>query len=150
MALNSDKFHEKESCSGVIPLQKREETWFVLLIKHKKGHWAFPKGHVEAGENLKQAAERELKEECGLKIKRYFPLPPLQESYHFLEGGRAHHKTVSYFLAEISSDSEIVLKEDEIEKYIWIKLNEAQDYLTYPESKEICSHAMELLKEKKF
>jgi GTP pyrophosphokinase len=39
----------------------------VLLRKTPAGHWIFPKGHVEAGETLEQAAERELEEETGVR-----------------------------------------------------------------------------------
>jgi 8-oxo-dGTP pyrophosphatase MutT (NUDIX family) len=31
--------------------------------------WLFPKGHVEQGENLQQAAEREIEEETGVLAK---------------------------------------------------------------------------------
>ncbi|HCR81561.1 MAG TPA: hypothetical protein DIV47_03745 [Candidatus Pacebacteria bacterium] len=42
----------------------------VLLIKHKKlGYWLAPGGHVEEGELPHQAAEREVWEETGLKVK---------------------------------------------------------------------------------
>lgn len=39
----------------------------VLLIRDRHGYWCFPKGHAELGENLAQAAVREVEEETGLK-----------------------------------------------------------------------------------
>ena len=42
----------------------------VLLIKHKKlGYWLAPGGHVEEDELPHEAAEREVWEETGLKVK---------------------------------------------------------------------------------
>jgi 8-oxo-dGTP pyrophosphatase MutT (NUDIX family) len=55
------------SC-GVIPWRltpggERE----YLLIQHNAGHWSFPKGHPEAGEDDLVAARRELAEETGIE-----------------------------------------------------------------------------------
>ena len=41
----------------------------VLLRRSKNNVWLFPKGHVEQGENLQQAAEREIEEETGVLAK---------------------------------------------------------------------------------
>ena len=40
----------------------------VLLVKalNMKDQWGFPKGHIEAGEETFQTAERECQEECGV------------------------------------------------------------------------------------
>ena len=38
----------------------------VLIVKHKGGHTSFPKGHREKGENLRETAIREVKEETGI------------------------------------------------------------------------------------
>ena len=54
----------EKSC-GCIVLNNEQ----VLLVKHNKGHWDFPKGHVEEGETEKQTALREVKEETNIDVQ---------------------------------------------------------------------------------
>ncbi len=39
----------------------------VLLIRDRQGYWCFPKGHLDVGESLEQAALREVEEETGIR-----------------------------------------------------------------------------------
>ena len=39
-----------------------------LLCIHRIGHWDLPKGKLEAGEALEEAAAREVQEECGVPL----------------------------------------------------------------------------------
>src|SRR3712207_5563791 len=73
--------------------------------------WEFPKGGVEAGETDEVAAERELREEAGLKLGDYRVLDGFrdEERYVFTQG-RAEARTlivkrVVYFVAEAFTDA---------------------------------------------
>ena len=60
--------HEK-SC-GAICYTREEGAPRVLVICHRYGgHWAFPKGHVEAGESEEETAMREVREETGAQVR---------------------------------------------------------------------------------
>ncbi|AWR86592.1 NUDIX hydrolase [Meiothermus taiwanensis] len=54
----------------------------VLLIRDRLGYWCFPKGHLEPGESLEQAALREVEEETGLKgtVKHKLPTTRYQNN----------------------------------------------------------------------
>lgn len=52
---------------GVVLLDKG-----VVLRRTAKGEWVFPKGHVENGELLQEAAVREVAEETGLLCQILF------------------------------------------------------------------------------
>lgn len=49
--------------AGGVVLNKAGE---VLLIRDRQGYWVFPKGHLDPGETLQQAAVREVAEETGI------------------------------------------------------------------------------------
>ncbi len=50
----------------------------VLLVRRKQppsaGEWAIPGGKVRLGESLQQAAEREIREETGIRIRALDPV----------------------------------------------------------------------------
>jgi bis(5'-nucleosidyl)-tetraphosphatase len=130
---------------GIIPLKIEDNWWNVLVIKHKKGHWAFPKGHAVKGENPVNTAERELKEETGFNTGHYIPICPVMENYRYHRDNMTIDKTVTYFLSEVYSYSNPHISEDEIEKILWVPLDAAHSYLTFNEAKLVCAEVKRLL-----
>lgn len=51
------------SAGGVIRNARGE----IALVRHNGWFWGFPKGHVDPGETILQAARREIQEEVGLR-----------------------------------------------------------------------------------
>lgn len=128
---------ELEKSFGVIPLRKESGEWQVLLVKHRKGHWAFPKGHSEEGETAQETAFRELLEETGLHIINILDPIPLQENYIYRKEDTIIYKLVDYFLATVEGIVKIDGKE--IEDAAWLSLNEAETQVTFKEGKKLCS-----------
>ncbi|MFI5343517.1 MAG: NUDIX domain-containing protein, partial [Chlamydiales bacterium] len=81
---------------GIIPVRIWNQQRQVLLVQHYAGHWAFPKGHAEVGENHQQAAERELLEETGLTVQTYLSDQTFIEHYFFRHQGELIEKKVQY------------------------------------------------------
>ncbi|MCI4367767.1 MAG: NUDIX domain-containing protein, partial [Thermoplasmata archaeon] len=47
-------------------VRRRSDGRLLLLHQAVEDRWCLPKGHVEAGESLREAARREIQEETGL------------------------------------------------------------------------------------
>ena len=56
---------KKEKSCGIIVFDDNNR---VLMVKHKEGHYGFPKGHVEPNETEEETALREVKEETNCDV----------------------------------------------------------------------------------
>ena len=134
----------KESSSGIIPISVIDGNLEVFVVQHKNGeHWGFPKGHIECDESPKETAERELFEETGLKVLRFFHFSPLNESYLFQRGEQTVDKNVGYYLAEVTR--KYSLQVTEIKDGKWLKLDELNDYITFDEGRKVCNELKQIL-----
>ncbi|MDA3961099.1 MAG: NUDIX domain-containing protein [Planctomycetota bacterium] len=82
------------------------DRW-LLLQSSKHGEWGFPKGHLDPGETLAQAALRETVEECGIALFAVTAQP--YEMHYRLPTGR--HKMVAYFPA-ITAQERVALSSE--------------------------------------
>ncbi len=117
---------KKEKSCGALVVRRIGEEPEILLIKHRGGHWAFPKGHVEAGETEEQTAVREVCEETGLTVKldtRY------REMVTFSPAPRTM-KDVIYFAATVISGVETP-QLSEVSNVLWVPFSKATRYITY-------------------
>ena len=58
-------FEKREKSCGIMVFKDDK----VLLVHQTKGHWSFPKGHVENNETEYETAIRETKEETNIDVK---------------------------------------------------------------------------------
>lgn len=117
----------EKSC-GCIVIDGRN----VLLVKQTKGHWSFPKGHMEEGESEIRTAVREVKEETNVdaipdETKRYV------EEY-LMDNGNM--KQVIYFVSKQAS-SNIKAQESEIAEIAWLPFEKALETITYDNTREL-------------
>jgi 8-oxo-dGTP pyrophosphatase MutT (NUDIX family) len=105
-----------------------------LLVIRRLGRWDLPKGKVDKGESMDEAAVREVQEECGIDGIRLGPR--LARTWHtYARNGRQHLKRTDWFLMRTSSEQALVPQhEEDIDEVRWVDHEEA-DVLkadTYP------------------
>lgn len=116
----------EKSC-GAIVWREQQGKPHVLVLRHQNGgHWAFPKGHVEARETEEETAAREILEETGLKVKldtgfrrvvTFSPKPRVM-------------KDVVYFAAK-PTGGRLKRQEAEVMEIRWLTMGEALKLITY-------------------
>ena len=116
--------HEK-SC-GAICYTREEGAPRVLVICHRYGgHWAFPKGHVEAGESEEETAMREVREETGAQVR----VRPGYREVTTYSPAKGVTKDVVFFVAEITGGT-LRAQPEEVRAVCLLPLEEAQRRLT--------------------
>ncbi len=125
-----------------------------LLLEHQAGHFVFPKGLIEKNETPREAAEREVKEETG--IKDFVLLPGFKENQKFFfkvkydyqlergwKKGETVFKIVTFLLAETKT-KKVKVSWEHI-GFKWLPYEEALEQLTFKNAKEILKKANEFL-----
>ena len=108
------------SCGGVVIFRGK----ILLLYKNYRNKyegWVLPKGTVEAGEEFKETALREVKEETGLTIDVVKP------AYTFTKIRKDYQTVGIGYLA--STDDDHVSISFEHTDYKWCSIDELKDYL---------------------
>ncbi len=135
----------REKSSGAVVYNPEIKKY--LLLHYPIGHWDFPKGHLEEGEDEVHACLREVKEETGLDIDILFGFHK-EIKYYFRDKNELVEKRVAYFIG--ITEKEDVKLSYEHDDYRWLDYEESSKYLKFGSSKKILREAHEFLKMYKF
>ncbi len=138
----------KDKSIGVIPVfsEDTKEDLFLVVL-HKGGHWAFPKGHKKTNENDLDTAKRELYEETGIKNIKLENEKEFFEFYSFEKDGKKHDKQVKYFIGFVSDTNKKITNEfkHEIKQIKWLNYSEALSTITFKESQNLLNEVKKYL-----
>jgi 8-oxo-dGTP pyrophosphatase MutT (NUDIX family) len=133
--------------SGAIILREFDGTLKIALAHHDRPDksWVLPKGHVEEGETIEQAALREIYEETGLQKVQL--LKYLGSLVRKSQKNRAvTRKIVHYYLAYALEDGlQQPPPEDGFTYVSWFPPEEAIALLPYKEEQEFVKDQLLLL-----
>jgi bis(5'-nucleosidyl)-tetraphosphatase len=136
----------ERSAGAVVFSIKYSGNVFFLLLRYSAGHWDFPKGNIEDGENEVQAACREIREETGIENVVFLEGFNKKVEYNYRRHRKVIHKEVVFFLAK--TDSQRVILSNEHIAYSWTDFDSALAKLTYMTTKDILVKAQDYLKSK--
>lgn len=109
----------------------------VLLVHRPRyDDWSFPKGKLDAGETVEQAAVREVEEETGLTCRIIREVATLRYAYRSRNKGPLRPKKVHYFLMERVT-GEIRVPGEEVDQAAWFDIDDALRNLSYERDREL-------------
>lgn len=128
---NSDTQHT-ESAGGIV-LNMRGE---VAMVRNGPGlpWWGFPKGHVDDGEELLEAAKREIMEETGIRELTFVHGLGSYGRYKGKAGGgddTSEYKTIHMFLFSTEQENIAPIDPGNPEAK-WVPKGEVANLLTHP------------------
>jgi len=146
----SHEASEKEVSAGGVVFRRTWTGIVIALMKDSYGKWTLPKGHVEKGESLEEAAARETLEELGLEEIRFLePLGKISIWFRdrYAKRGKLINKDIHYFLFETPPKAH--LAPDVTQNAYgakWVPLNRVLQTSDYPDLIPILKQAIHHLK----
>lgn len=124
--MEKDKNLRPKGAVGIYILNKQNQLLLLLRnSEHQGGKWCPPGGHIEYGEDFKEAAIRETKEESDIDVKEIEVMDVTSDVYpeekrHYIT---VHIKAVEY------SGKEIIAEPEKCFKMAWFDLNNLPENL---------------------
>ncbi len=112
----------------------------VLMIQRLK-KWDLPKGKLDKGEKPKEAAVREVEEECNIKVRLGKKICHTWHTYK--QNGKRILKKTYWYKMYCLDDSEMKPQvEENIEATVWMNEKELREafYNTYPSIRDVFRH----------
>ncbi len=137
----------REQTAGGVVFRRNKDTkeLEMLLTQDAKDRWTIPKGHIEEGETAKETAEREIREETGLK-----------EMDMMAWLGKIHFRyrrqqslvlmTTQIYLVWGKGDTDDLNKEDWMNGIGWFKVHDALDMIEYEDISKLVLMAMKKIR----
>lgn len=136
---------DRYSAGGVIFRRGSDGEPDVAMIAVKKGTvWGLPKGLIDQGESPEQAALREVREETGLIGSIVGEIGNTSYWFHPRGENVKCHKTVTYFLMRFEG-GDVTDHDHEVDRAVWVPVQEAAERATYKGDREIIKKAMEMM-----
>ena len=114
--------------AGVVIARRRSGDWRLLVLRAAR-NWDFPKGLLEEGEDVLDAARREATEETGIAELAF-------------DAGESHKETIAYGTGEIARYYLAVTTTEQVtlpiahelgrpahDEWRWVTFDEAEDVL---------------------
>jgi ADP-ribose pyrophosphatase YjhB (NUDIX family) len=127
------------SAGGLVVADRDDGPWVVLIAHRSTGgvlQWTLPKGGLEEGEALEEAAVREVREETGLDAEVVDKLGVVDYWFVWRPDQVRYHKYVHYFLMAFRGGS-MDARDDEAEEVVWLPYGEALERLTHPNERAL-------------
>ncbi len=133
---------EHISCGGVVVRNEGDLIMVALVTEPGFNEYILPKGHVESGENLEQAARREIAEEAGLTELTLIKDLGITERLDFKKRSWG---TMHYFL--FVTDQDVASPSDRDHDYIvkWFPIDILPE-MFWPEQRELIEENMDIIR----
>ena len=113
---------------------RRGDGGVEVLLIFRRGAWDLPKGKLDPGETVQEAAHREVSEEVGIKKKKLAVLADLGTTVHGYAWSRHDIyavKTTFWFAMSTTAEDFTPEKREGIEAVAWVPWAEAADRLGF-------------------
>ena len=136
----------REVSAGGVIYRRRGAAIDIALI-HVRNRWGLPKGHIEEGESISDAAMREVREETGLQGRMRKKLGDIRYSYLDKRTGREpiriYKRVYFYLLRYLRGD--VRDHDHEVDEARWFPIEEALHSLKFATERKIVQRALAAL-----
>lgn len=120
----------------------------ILIVSQRGDSWSLPKGHIDEGETVLEAAKREIYEESGITDLELLGELGTYERYRIGKGGigedTSELKSITVFLFR-TSESGLKPVDPENPEARWVTIEEALNLLTHPKDREFLESKMRMI-----